>query len=142
MQKTKGSALVTAEKSLPDSHMSSTVSWSPFSCCTMQPTLLLKRRERLPFCKLLPCADLSFFKRRLFLLHTPRMSQILSVPSWEAVYSNSLWICNNRVTQHQTARLRTSTTQNQSERSLNWSLRPNSASQEPVQIITKTAGVG
>lgn len=85
VQKTKGSALVTEGKSLLESHISSTASCSPFSCCTMQPTLLLKRRDRLPFWELLPWADRSFFKRRLFLLHIPRMSQILSVPSWEAV---------------------------------------------------------
>lgn len=85
VQKTKGSALVTDGKSVLDSHISSTASCSPFSCCTIQPTLLLKRRDRLPFWELLPWADLSFFKRRLFLLHIPRMSQILSVPSWEAV---------------------------------------------------------
>lgn len=66
-------------------HISSTASCSPFSCCTMQPTLLLKRRDRLPFWEPRPWADLSFFKRLLFLLHIPRMSQILSVPSWEAV---------------------------------------------------------
>lgn len=98
VQKIKGSALVTDIKPALDSHISSTASCSPFSCCTMQPTLLLKRRDRLPFWELLPCTDLSFFKRRLFLLHIPRMSQMRSVPSWEAVYSSSLWICNNRVT--------------------------------------------
>lgn len=85
VQKTTGSALVTEGRSLLESHISSTASCSPFSCCTMQPTLLLKRRDRLPFWELLPWVDLSFFKRRLFLLHIPRMSQILSVPSWEAV---------------------------------------------------------
>lgn len=85
VQKIKGSALVADIKPALDSHISSTASCSPFSCCTMQPTLLLKRRDRLPFWELLPCTDLSFFKRRLFLLHIPRMSQMRSVPSWEAV---------------------------------------------------------
>lgn len=85
VQKIKGSALVTDIKPALDSHISSTASCSLFSCCTIQPTLLLKRRDKLPFWELLPCTDLSFLKRRLFLLHMPRMSQILSVPSWEAV---------------------------------------------------------
>ena len=48
VQKTKGSALVADGKPVLDSHISSTASCSPFSCCTIQPTLLLKSRDRLP----------------------------------------------------------------------------------------------